>query len=143
MYMLGTMAVTSIQAQCVTVIPSAFFHSKNRPPPKRNRGCSLSLPPPSSRPCSPWWILTYIFLNLDCWLLLWRRRGRLGNRRLWHWTKSLGFRIPRSTWRPKNKPEDPGEAQKTIPLWSGTNKNRDVSTGLLARPFARTAHSYA
>ena len=28
-----------------------------------------------------------------------------------------------------------------IALWSGTNKNRDVSTGPLARPFARTAHS--
>ena len=29
------------------------------------------------------------------------------------------------------------------PLWSGTNKNRDVSTGPLARPFARTAHLFA
>ena len=28
-------------------------------------------------------------------------------------------------------------------LWSGTNKNRDVSTRPLARPFARTAHSLA
>ena len=28
-------------------------------------------------------------------------------------------------------------------LRSGTNKNRDVSTGPLARPFARTAHSFA
>ena len=28
-------------------------------------------------------------------------------------------------------------------LWSGTNKNRDVSTGPLARSFARTAHSFA
>ena len=26
----------------------------------------------------------------------------------------------------------------TIPLWSGTNENRDVSTGPLARPFARS-----
>ena len=28
-------------------------------------------------------------------------------------------------------------------LWSGLNKNRDVRTGPLARPFARTAHSFA
>ena len=28
-------------------------------------------------------------------------------------------------------------------LWSETNKNRDVSTGPLVRPFARTAHSFA
>ena len=28
-------------------------------------------------------------------------------------------------------------------LGSGTNKNQDVSTGPLARPFARTAHSFA
>ena len=28
-------------------------------------------------------------------------------------------------------------------LWSETNKNRDVNTGPLARPFARTAHSFA
>ena len=28
-------------------------------------------------------------------------------------------------------------------LWSGTNKNRDVSTGPLARPFAHFAHSLA
>ena len=26
----------------------------------------------------------------------------------------------------------------SCPLWSGTNKNRDVSTGPLARPFARS-----
>ena len=34
-----------------------------------------------------------------------------------------------------------------VALWSGTNKNRDVTTGPLARPlvcsFARTAHSFA
>ena len=30
-----------------------------------------------------------------------------------------------------------GEAE-IDPLWSGTNKNRDVSTGPLARPFARS-----
>ena len=29
----------------------------------------------------------------------------------------------------------------TAALWSGTNKNRDVSTGPFAHPFARTAHS--
>ena len=28
-------------------------------------------------------------------------------------------------------------------LWSGSNKNRDVCTGPLARPFARTAHLFA
>ena len=28
-------------------------------------------------------------------------------------------------------------------LWSRTNKNRDVSTVPLARPFARTAHPFA
>ena len=27
---------------------------------------------------------------------------------------------------------------KSIALWSGTNKNEDVSTGPLARPFARS-----
>ena len=27
---------------------------------------------------------------------------------------------------------------KNNPLWSGTNKNRDVSTGPLARPFTRS-----
>ena len=31
----------------------------------------------------------------------------------------------------------------TDALWSGTAKNQDVSTGPLARPFARTAHSFA
>ena len=45
---LGTMTVTSIQAQFVTVILSAFFHSKNRPPHISGVGVafSLSTPPP-------------------------------------------------------------------------------------------------
>ena len=29
-------------------------------------------------------------------------------------------------------------SDQAAPLWSGTNKNRDVSTGPLARPFARS-----
>ena len=33
---------------------------------------------------------------------------------------------------------DPHAYSPTIALWSGTNKNRDVSTGPLARPFARS-----
>ena len=33
-----------------------------------------------------------------------------------------------------------GNQVETHALWSGINKNRDVSTGPLARPFARTAH---
>ena len=40
-------------------------------------------------------------------------------------------------------PLDSAEESGIDPLWSGTNKNRDVSTGPLARPFARTAHSFA
>ena len=40
----------------------------------------------------------------------------------------------------KNKQDGENEAQREITqsLWSGTNKNRDVSTGQLARPFARS-----
>ena len=30
----------------------------------------------------------------------------------------------------------------TVALWSGTNKNKDVRTGPLTHPFARTAHSW-
>ena len=30
------------------------------------------------------------------------------------------------------------ESKKGVALWSGTNKNRDLSTGPLARPFARS-----
>ena len=31
-----------------------------------------------------------------------------------------------------------GAAEEAVTLWSGTNKNKDVSTGPLARPFARS-----
>ena len=44
------------------------------------------------------------------------------------------------------KPDVKGPTYLYLPvpaaLWSGTNKNQDVSTGPLARPFARTAHSF-
>ena len=35
-----------------------------------------------------------------------------------------------------------GAVGASVVLWSGTNKNRDVSTGPLARPLTRTAHSH-
>ena len=37
-----------------------------------------------------------------------------------------------------NSYTDPHAYSPTIALWSGTNKNRDVSTGPLARTFARS-----
>ena len=41
------------------------------------------------------------------------------------------------SWREREIMESDLPLSSTISLWSRTNKNRDVSTGPLARPFAR------
>ena len=43
----------------------------------------------------------------------------------------------------KNNPRANDASVRRDALWSGTNKNRDVSTGPSIRSFARTAHSFA
>ena len=61
------------------------------------------------------------------------------------WIASLFLRIP-SISSIESDPHSSGKGDSFLPLppevdssalWSGTNKNRDVSTGPLARPFAR------
>ena len=57
--------------------------------------------------------------------------------------EGVGDGIKASDFEDNGDVERIRNGRRDAALWSGINKNRDVSTGPLARPFARTAHSLA
>ena len=88
------------------------------------------------------WFFSFLLLRYDNLFTVFRQsNGTIAFDRhcfLCHPTITVYLNANNSTTNPSRSATTPPRHYcRTAALWSGTNKNQDVSTGSLARPFAR------